>query len=193
MLGEGHTGNYDEVVRCLALSGESPQVQRQLIQLCCTRGWNHNRHGRCGHSFLKCGLTQGNISNKAGFVPCPVIILENSAFIKTAWNSFVLTCRMEFWVQVITNKYFAQWMSHRTLGGTRRNMCSEGLSCARQSVQHPGKLEHRNTVALSQAWWQTKCPLKCPRLLSWVSSCWRRSRGRQRKAIPSSCLGLSFP
>lgn len=31
MLGEGHTGNYDEVVRCLALSGESPQVQRQLI------------------------------------------------------------------------------------------------------------------------------------------------------------------
>lgn len=129
-------------------------------------------------SFLKRGLTQGNISNKAKFVPRPVVTLEKSTFIKTSGSSSVLTYRMGvlFSVQIITNRRLAAWppphphprpQPASPLPSPSANTCARGTRalgvCSGPCSAGANGSLHLGTAATpSQARWHTRQPHECP-------------------------------
>lgn len=159
-------------------------------------------------SFLKQGLTQGNIPNKAKFVPRPVVILEKSTFIKTSGSSFVLTYRtgVLFSVQIITNRRLAAWpppTPHPSPHPPHPPWCKHwevpaGNTCSgrllwalqRWSEWEPPPRNRGDTLSGSVA---QQTATRMSRLLSWVPPCGSRSKRRWRKVLMSSHSWLPLP
>lgn len=74
-----------------------------------------SNHRRChyGHNFLRWGITQGNIVNKAKFMPCPVVISWQSPRLLKAGET-VLCLHVKCSSLLSANKHFTKWMSSRT-------------------------------------------------------------------------------